>query len=207
LTGSAFILGNSPLLPVADLDCLDRCFTVGVNRIVEVYDPTVVMWVDSTVYRAVGKQIDASAALPVCDASVYQRQRHIGLRTWTGEGALTHETTPTTLCCNGNTGCMAARWALALGCETVYLVGMEARYAGGKTDFWGVNPRHRTVGDTQTLNVIAAELKRLKRDFPGRAIAIPDGVMLRECADVCEPVDQGDLRARIRALLSAGART
>ncbi len=202
---AAFILGNSPYLPVADLGCLVERFTVGVNRIVKVFTPTVILWVDRTVYRDVGGQIDTCGALPVCDRSVKHRQGHIGLRTWTGENALRYESAPEVLCCNGNTGCCAARWALALGCRPVYLVGMEAQYADGKTDFYGTNLRHRREGSTCTLEVMRKELDRLLRDFSQSVFVIRDGETLREVAGRYRSVDQQAIKSHIRSMLAKRA--
>jgi len=164
------------------------------------------MWVDGSVYKVVGRRIDECEALKVCDVSVADPRRHIGLKTHVGDAAFEHETTATELCCNGNTGCMAARWALALGCRPVFLVGMGAAYHDGQTDFYGVNPRHRTLVHTQTLMVIRAELDRLLMDFPDRELLcpIPDGRMLREVAAEFPDVDQAGLRAEIRRILVGG---
>ena len=197
----AFILGNGPYLPTGDLDCLAERFTIGVNRIVRVFTPTVTTWVDRSVYDDVGELIDGCGALPVCDRAARQRQEHIGLKTWVGEDALTHESAADVLCCNGNTGCTAARWALALGCRPVYLVGMEARYRDGRTDFYGQNPRHRREGVVGTLDVIRAELNRLLRDHGDDVVPLTDATTLREVAAVCERVDQDQLRFRIRQIL------
>jgi len=197
----AFILGNSPYLPVDDLDCLAEKFTIGVNRIVEVFRPTVLMWVDWTVYQAVGEKMDSSGALMVCDQSVRHRQFHIGLKTWVGEGALKHQSQPDALCCNGNTGCCAARWAISLGCSPVYLVGMEAAYKDGRTDFWGDNPRHRREGSTCTLDVMRKELERLLRDFTETVFVVPDGEILRKVARRCRGLNQEALKSHLKAML------
>ena len=197
----AFILGNSPYLPTDALDCLADRVTIGVNRIVEVFTPTVVMWVDRSVYADMGEQIDRCGALPICNRAVRVRQGHVGLKTWVGEEALRRSSQPNVLCCNGNTGCMAARWGAALGCRPVYLVGMEARYRDGRTDFWGRNPHHRRVGMASTLDVIRAELDRLLRDCPDDVVSITDGLTLREVAAMCDRVDQNAAREHIRQLL------
>ena len=209
----AFILGNGPTLPVDDLGCLDGCFTVGVNRIVRVYEPTVLLWVDGSVYTDDSEDarlIDEAESLKVCDQSVWQRQGWIGLKTWTGDNAVRHETTPTELCCNGNTGCTAARWAIALGCNPVYLVGMCAKYQGTgedlRTDFYGVNDRHHVapldddVPTSITLHHMTTELTRLTRDFPD-VKHIPFGDLLRDVAADCGGIDQDETRAKLRSLL------
>ena len=197
------MLGNGPALPVDDLDCLAGQFTIGVNRILSSgFTPTAIMWVDGTVYQSDGEQIDASGAMLVCDRSVWNRQFHIGIKTWTGDGALQHCSEPGILCCNGNTGCTAARWALALGFSPVYVVGMSATYRGTgdaqRTDFYGVNTRHhRTEGDGGTLSVMRGELERLRRDFPDDVVPVIDGVMLRAVAATHGPADTQSLRAAI----------
>jgi hypothetical protein len=124
----AFILGNGPALPVDDLDCLSGCFTIGVNRVLlSGFTTTVLLWVDGTVRTddpTYAERMDASDALLVCDRSIRKWQFHVGLKTHVGDMALQRRSTPTELCVNGNTGCCAARWAIALGCRPVYLVGM-----------------------------------------------------------------------------------
>jgi hypothetical protein len=197
----AFILGNGPQLPVDDLDCLADRFTIGVNRVVRVFAPTVVLWVDRSVYDDVGERIDGCGALAVCDRQLRRRRDHVGLKTRTGEDALVRASTPEVLCCNGNTGCCAARWALALNCRPVYLLGMEAQYRDGRTDFYGVNPRHRREGATSTLAVMRKELDRLLRDAPGKVLGISDGQTLRELAAQAPRVDQHAAREHIRDML------
>ena len=205
LRGPAFVLGNGPSLPVEDLACLTGQFTVGVNRILRSgFVPTVLLWVDCTAYRDDGEQIDGSGALLVCDRSVAQRQFHVGLRTWVGSGALKHESRPNVLCVNGNTGCCAARWALALGFEPVYLVGMSATYREGVTDFYGANRyHHNKPGDNGTLMVMRKEMVRLRRDFGERIYEIPDGVLLREIAAELPQQDQGELRSAVMEAIEA----
>lgn len=198
------MLGNSPHLPVDDLGCLSSKFTIGVNRIVEVFAPTVLFWVDSTCYKDAGEKMDAAGSLMVCDASVKHRQYHIGLKNWVGDAAFTHEATVTELCCNGNTGVCAARWALALGCKPVFVVGMEAAYKDGKTDFYGMNRWHHcTEADNGTAAVMRKALDRLLREHPDAVVPVPDGEFLRELADECGDVDQSEVKGRVIEILAA----
>ncbi len=183
---------------------MDGQFTVGVNRILlSGFTPTVLLWVDGSVYRddpAYEEMMDASEALLVCDRSVASRPFHVGLKTHVGDAAIARRSTPTELCVNANTGCCAARWALALGCRPVYLLGMAAVYDGEQTDFYGVNPRHHPG---LTLHGMRRELTRLDVDFPGATQAIPDGMTLREVTVPWPSVDQGELRQALRAALAA----
>lgn len=199
----AFILGNGPGLP-GNLGVLSRCFTVGVNRILDTgFTPTVLLWMDGSFYREQAAQVDASEALQICSASLANRRWHIGLHSWSGQDALHHHAAPTVLCCNGNTGCCAARWALSLGCPVVYLLGMGAEYRDGRTNFYGVNPwHHRPPGAETALEVMQAERDRLWDDFGERLRLARDEADLTEIAAGEEGMDQTELRARIRQAIA-----
>lgn len=208
----AWILGNGPTLP-SDLSPLRNRFTIGVNRILRSgFTPTVILWADGNIYQVGGemtedgKAIDESGALLVCDRSVAQRQHHIGLRTWVGDAALKHESTSKELVLNGNTGCCAARWALAIGCCPVYLLGMSATYDGERTDFYGPNEHHHNrPGDNGTLQVMRRELVRLRKDAGERLYQVPtrNSQLLARLAAEGPDVDQDELRARLRECLTA----
>jgi len=203
LEGPAFVLGNGPGLP-EDLSCLDGLFTIGVNRIFRAYRPTVLLWVDRSVYQEHAEAMEAAGSLMVCAKRLKQRRHHVGLQDFAGDEALAHERDGDwrQLCCNGNTGCCAARWALALGCSPVFLVGMGAKYIDGKTDFYGVNERHhRTAGDNGTLMLMRAELNRLLRQESDDVVPVPTGKLLREFAAMASP-DAG-LADRLRAALES----
>ena len=189
----AFILGNGPSLP-ADLSPLRRLFTVGVNRIVRTFNPTVVLWVDSTVYESDSQAIEASGALLVCDRSVAGAGHH-GLPLRAGEDARRAIPSVQTLCCSGNTGVCAARWALALGCQPVYLLGMGAEYDGELTDFWGVNERHTP----QTISIMQAELEHLLASYPGRVFQLDADSMA--AATPFRAIDAEAVRRRIETML------
>lgn len=172
------------------------------------------LWADGNVYQSNnvltedGEAIDESGALLVCDRSVARRQFHIGLRTWVGDGALKHESKPRELVLNGNTGCCAARWALALGCSPVFLVGMSATYDGERTDFYGANRHHHNrPGDNGTLPLMRKELVRLKRDAGEKLYQVPSSSteLLTTLAADGADVDQDELRARLRTILTTGA--
>lgn len=199
----AFILGNSPFLPTDDLPVLAEKFTIGVNRIAEVFAPTVLLWVDGIVYAETAERMDGCGALTVCDISVRRRPSHLGLHTWVGGEAHRRRSEVHKLCCDGNTGCCAARWAIALGCWPVWLAGMDSAYRDGKTDFWGHNRHHHRDGPNPTLVVMRRETDRLFADFGDTVRHIRDGEHLREVAAACDEVDQQSLKDRIRLALIA----
>ena len=137
----AFVLGNSPRLLAEQLWRLDAFLTVGVNRICRVYDPTVLIWVDASVGEEIAPLLPTRKCLRLCPESMCTSAGAIGLDFRAGSRRLSR--TPRELHCDGNTGVAAAGWVLSLGCRPVYLLGMDARYRAGATDFYGVNPHHR----------------------------------------------------------------
>ena len=157
------------------------------------------LWGDSSVYDSDADGIEAGGALLVCDRSVACRPHHHGLRLVPGREAHLRRPTVQTLCCAGNTGVCAARWALALGCRPVYLLGMSAEYDGGRTDFYGVNPHH----GGRTPEIMRRELRRLVEGHAGRVQPIPSGEMLRAAAGRSPAVDQRQVRRAVLALISA----
>lgn len=199
----AFILGNSPRLPVGDLDCLAGLFTIGVNRILGTgFTPTVILWVDRSVYVDCGEQIDGSDSLLVCDSHLTQRYLHVGLKLFAGDDSLGRKPKPDELHASGNTGTCAARWAVGLGCKPVYILGMEARYKGDKTDFYGVNEHHH--GEGKTLGVMSSELNRLLHDCGDVVQPISGGKMLKIIAASYQQNDQEALRKSVKSSIAGG---
>jgi len=134
---AAFVLGNGPHLP-EDLSCLDGLFTIGANRILRRYDPTVLIYLDQEVLRDETKRFEVAQAVILArdEASPgpYNALRAVGTLQ-----------DPSTFIDCGCTGVTAAYWAITLGCKPVYMVGMSADFSDpAKTDFYGKNPEiHR----------------------------------------------------------------
>ena len=144
----AFILGCGPMLP-ANLSALDDFFTVGVNRVVERYDPTVLIWLDAEVRKEIEGLREISRAVRLANADCaegpHNRLRPSGLLRG-----------PDTFVDCKNGGVSAAYWAMTLGCRPIFLLGMSARYVGNRTNFFGVNRWH-----------VSTTLTRLKRARDG----------------------------------------
>ena len=189
----AFILGNGPTLPVAELPLLAGQFTVGVNRILRSgFVPTAIMWLDQGVADEEGPQLESSGAL-----LLGPRQHTVrgmapldyvgGYRAWD------EPSNPWTIRPNGNMGVAAARWAQSLGCFPVYLLGMSAK---GQLDFYGTNPHHS--GDTP--DVMRRELDRLLSG--GNAVPVADGAELqRIVSGLSMQYDQDAMRRELRGMI------
>jgi len=148
----AFILGNGPRLPVEHLSLLDGFFTVGTNRIIQVYDPTVHLVVDASAWPA---RMPDTKCQPLLSPLMNLKKipgawypfLHIASEEWSKH--------PGELHADGNSGVCAAGWANSLGCEPIYLLGMTAKYRGKQTDFYGVNEFHKdgtVLGMQKALN-------------------------------------------------------
>lgn len=159
----AFILGNGPDLP-RDLACLADLFTVGTNRIVWKFDPTVLMWFDPEIVDPAAPQ-NIAMPLAACRAVPFTRDEINWEKQWNDLAAYgtSRQWVDQPLCrpdmvpCTGNSGASAAYWAMSLGCRPVYLLGMSASYDGGRTNYYGRNGRHTSV----TLRQLRRALARL----------------------------------------------
>lgn len=156
----AFILGNGPMLP-EHLERLDGFFTVGVNRILECYAPTVLLWMDPDVVPHIEPLIDTdqTIALAYGDYEAPDWASRLDDLGHPGRQPNCGPITPGGLISVGNSGVSAAVWAWTLGCRPVYLLGMTATYAGENTNFYGVNPKHHG----STLRQLKRALKVLER--------------------------------------------
>lgn len=130
---AAFVLGNGPHLP-EDLSCLDNLFTVGTNRILRRYEPTVLIYQDKEIWQDEKERFKATQAVILArdEASrgPYNKLRPVGTLQ-----------DPSTMIDVGCTGVVAAYWAMTLGCKPIYLMGMSADFSDPKkTHFYGWNP-------------------------------------------------------------------
>lgn len=150
----AFVFGNGPDLPL-ELSQLDEFFTIGVNRILLRYEPTVVMWMDEDVARDQQERLDNTDALCITRREIKWRNRWWGLQT-IGHSSRPHMAVPpdpSLIPATGSTAVSAAYWAASLGCRPVFLLGMSGRPGRGGTNFYGDNPHHtpRTLARLRKL--------------------------------------------------------
>jgi hypothetical protein len=152
-----FILGNSPYLPT-DLSCLDGFLTIGVNRIVRVHDPDILVILDASAFQEADKgtaQLLLSEEMPVKrQGGAWYPKLVIASTKWPAD--------PSEIHANGNSGVAAAAWANTLGCEPIYLLGMEARYSGDRSNFYGRNKWHQDG----TVQALGRALDNLLNAFP-----------------------------------------
>ena len=217
----AFILGNSPFLPVEALSALNRFFTIGVNRILQIYDPTILLYCDLSVWKDIadvypkrGCQIITSGDFVpknVVDAAISGSplpgkpiwQIQMG-RDETGRSLdMQIPRHPGYVVIDGNTGVAAASWALALGCNPVYILGLDAAYSEKFTNTpqirysywraaghqWGVNPYHdrqRNAGELprgDTMAVMREKLNWLLANHGDVVLPLADAVAVESACN------------------------
>ena len=197
MTRPAFVLGNGPTLPVDDLHLLDGQITIGVNRIIlSGFVPSAVLWADDGVWDDVGCEIEDCGAVPLSLVGLSHRPGMFVLDPVGSE----HDRGDARRCyISGSTGTAAARLALALGFDPVFLLGMSATYDGERTDFYGEN-RHHKEG---TIDVLREETELLLREYQHHVWRTDDP------ADwvLADPLSKEEQRQIIREKLrAAGAR-
>ena len=200
--GPAFILGNGPDLPIESLGLLDGFLTIGTNRVLQIYQPTCLLWLDGSVWPDIANDAERTEAVLVCGDDVGIGTGSIRLR-FVPETYLPSPD-PWTLHGCHNTAVTAAFWARALGCSPVYLLGCLGAHRGDLTNhprlkygnYYGLNPNH-----------CAATLRHFKRSFAALLAAMPDCARishaeeLRSVLAYCLTRKQPDLRRWLRDTL------
>jgi len=138
-----FIVGNGPSLDKIFIHKLDDYFTIGINRVFKKdnFDPTVLMWQDIDMWITERHTIMKLQAIKLARNVSDPRGISHTFRTVAGEFKLT--TDLVTLYGSGATAPLAFQVAIYLDCDPIILVGCDCRYAGGKTNFYGINKFHK----------------------------------------------------------------
>lgn len=137
-----FLLGNGPSLKDKDLSILNNYFTFGINRIFKKIDPTILFWQDLSLWLENRDKIKKLNAVKLCRKGaetenycyhfLLKRKQHLltkSIRYLYGRG---------------NTSALAFQAVYALGCNPVFLVGIDCKYDKNKnTNFYGINKRHK----------------------------------------------------------------
>ena len=156
-----FLLGNGPGLTKRNLSLLDDFFTIGINRIFYIYEPTILFWQDRELWRSDEQGVLKSKALKICRN--IGDPRHLFIHFRLGEDPFRFSAKPHKLYGRGNTGVLTAQFAHGLGCSAFVLLGMDCKYAeDGNTDFYGKNEHHKHY----TLKMCNTAMRWLKNNSP-----------------------------------------
>jgi len=137
-----FLLGNAPSLTDNNLNLLDNYFTVGINRILNIYDPTLLIWQDLALWQSEKNKILKSKCIKYARTGSESQGCFFGFLLKDREPRIAPDLK--TLYGRGSSGSIAYQLVFALGCSPIILVGMDCTYGkDGKTDFYGKNDMHR----------------------------------------------------------------
>ena len=155
-----FILGNGPSIGKQNLSLLDNFFTIGLNRIFLIYQPTVLFWQDVELWRQESRRVVACNSIKVSRDHSDPQKLFINYKLKLNPPMFNH--TPELLHGRGNSCMIAVQFAVALGCSPIVMVGTDCKYQDGKTDFYGKNPDHKPY----TLRMCEVAMTWVKKNCP-----------------------------------------
>jgi len=137
-----FILGNAPSIKDIDLSVLDNLFTIGINRIFFIHDPTILLWQDLALWIQEKRRVMESESIKYCRRGSETKGGFYNFTLGGRDAQITHD--PSIMHGRGSSGSIAYQLAWALGCDPIVLVGMDCKNdKEGNTDFYGKNPMHK----------------------------------------------------------------
>lgn len=136
LNEPAIILGNGSTLPQDRLCELNDYFTIGLNRILKIYEPTILMWQDIQLYLEMRKEIENCNSILYCKQHI-KTMHFKNFHLFGKDFQLTND--PKKLYGVGSTGPLAFQLAKILGCKPIIILGCDGQIINGKTSFYGVN--------------------------------------------------------------------
>ncbi len=154
----AFILGNGPGILDYDMAILDSFFTIGINRIFDIFDPTILFWQDIELWNDHWKKIIKLDAIKVAEEDADPEKICVNFRRLRKKPYLSGF--PGLVSGLGNSGLLAVQFAFALGCDPLILIGMDCNYRDNNTDFYGRNKYHKT----KTLDWCKRSLRWMKNN-------------------------------------------
>ena len=157
---TSFVLGNAPSISKQNLSLLDPYFTIGINRIFYLYDPTILIWQDKELWDSDKKNIMKQKAIRVCAYQAAPKNTFLNFRV--ANGPFKFKDNLEVLHGKGNSGVLAIQMSIALGCSNIVLLGTDCKYAGKKTNFYGKNKDHKPY----TLKMCRTAMKWAKYNCP-----------------------------------------
>jgi hypothetical protein len=157
---AAFILGNAPSITRQNLDILNPYFTIGVNRILYIFTPTILIWQDIQMWNSEKKKIANNKSLKICNSVSDPRKAFLNFKVKGGNFKFGND--PSILHGTGNTTALAAQLAVNLGCSDIILLGTDCQYQSGKTDFYGKNKDHKSY----TLKMCNVAMEWMRDNCP-----------------------------------------
>ena len=187
----AFILGNSPSILKHDLGLISNYFTIGINRIYLLMEPTVLFWQDIGLYEDGGdKHVEACNSIKLCRIQCDKSRQYNNFEVTSGKYRFTGR--PNKHQGSGCSAAIACQLAHAMGASHIVLLGCDGKYAeDGRTDFYGKNTQHRR----HTVRNFDKGYDFLKRECPVPIINCSENerwpqVSLKDAIEATKPVER-----------------
>jgi hypothetical protein len=173
-----FILGNGPSIEKQQLSLVKDFFTIGINRIFLIHEPTILLWQDPVIWVNHHKQIWKLKSIKVTKKEADPEGVCVHFRQYMGSFQLSKD--PGVLYGCGNSGALAVQLAIALGCSPIVLLGMDCKYIDKQTNFYGVNKDHTN----RTLKSCYRGLTWIKKKCPVEVISCSDDDVFEKTEDL-----------------------
>lgn len=171
---SCFILGCSPTILDIDLKIISNSFTIGINNVIPLIDPYILIWQDYEFWQDHHIAIQSSKSIKIC----YKKADPLGLffNFDIDETELKVANNPSLLYGKSNTGMLAVQLAHTLGFKNIYLIGMDCCVRGKNTDWFGENKRWKS----HTLEMCHSGLKWISDSYGNRVNFINSNDSLKD---------------------------
>jgi hypothetical protein len=142
-----FILGNGPSLTDNDLSLLDTYLTIGINRVFQAYDPTILFWQDRSVWATSSKDMQKTKSIKVTRKGMVGPNLFPNYLFFVLKGKRNSpypgQCDTAKLIGQDITHGVTTQFAEALCPSHIVFLGIDCQFRDGKTDFYGNNKFHR----------------------------------------------------------------
>lgn len=139
---SCFIIGCSPSVLDLNLNLLSNSFTIGINNVLPLIDPYLLIWQDYEFWHDHHLAIQKSKSIKICHAKADPLGLFFNFDI--NETKLEVADNPSILMGKSTTGVMSVQFAHSLGFKKMYLIGMDCCVRNGQTDWFGENKRWKS---------------------------------------------------------------
>lgn len=136
-----FVLGNGPSISKCPVSKLKNYFTIGINKAYLLIDPSILFWQDIEFFYTNRQNICKTKAIKYSTSYADPLGKYYHYKIDGNNYEL--PTKEGILHGRGSSGPLAFEIAWFLGCNPIILIGMDCKYIGEKTDFYGKNTFHK----------------------------------------------------------------
>ncbi len=159
-----FIIGNAPSLKYINLTPLNNYFSVGINKIYLIYEPTILLWQDLTIWKEGKNKIIRCNSIKYCRKYSETNGNFYNFRLNDNTNRKMSNST-TILNGRGVTAKITFQFVCALGCNPIIFIGTDGTYdKNGDTDFYGKNKWHKNRNNLKRFSDALKYVMRNKRN-------------------------------------------